>query len=126
MITVNLLDGIFDIFKELVWDNLVKATLTEIFVAVPLLGWGPIGFVITSLAVKYSDKLYNGINKVVDVKAIALKDEILKREYDSASIKLKIIANSYGINSSEFEVSRVAHKNYLSQFVRFDRARSST
>ena len=125
MITVNLLDGIFDIFKELVWDNLVKATLAEIFVAVPLLGWGPIGYVITALVTKYSDKLYNGINKVVDLKVIALKDEELKKEYDSANIKLKIIANSYGINSSEFEVARVANKKYLSQFVRFDRARTT-
>lgn len=116
-------DALFDLFKELVWDNLVNAALIELFVAFPALGWGPFGVFIRWLVHKYADKLYVASKTFLDIQRVVFKNEKLQREYDSASAKLKIIAHGNGINSDQFRSAREDAKKRLSEFVRFDIAR---
>lgn len=112
-----------DLFKALVWNNLIKAALARLFLAVPFLGWGPIGVVVSWVVTKIADKLYDELEMIVNLQAIALKNEIHQREFDRASMKLHIIAREKGTASSEFKNAREHAKESLSQFVRFAPAR---
>lgn len=114
---------VLDTFKELLWDHIVRATLTKIFVKVPLLGWGPIGYVISNLVFKYSDELYSALSFFIEVKLIVLKNKKLQQEYAAASLRLRQVALSSGIESVEFRKARDEDKDALSKFVRFDVAR---
>ncbi len=109
-----------DLFKDLVWDNLVKAAMTKMFVAVPFLAWGPIGGIIEHLFIKFAGKLYDVLKLELDVKSMVFKNKRLEKEFNRASVKLKIIARDKGINSEEFKKQRDLHKKQLADFVRFN------
>jgi hypothetical protein len=108
-----------DLFKALIWDNLVKAAVGRLFAAVPILAWGPIGYVITWVATHFADKLYDSVKMAIALEAIAIRNEAHRRAYDRASVALKIIAQDKGINSPEFREARDANKRALAEFVRF-------
>lgn len=114
-----------DTFKELVWDAVVKAVLQKLFVAVPLLGWGPIGYVISHFAVKYSDEIYAAVKMFIVVEAITLRNKSFEQAYNKASVKLHIVAKTDGIDSVSFKEARDADKKALSKFVNFDSVRAS-
>lgn len=55
----------------------------------------------------------------VDLEAITLVNAEHKRDYDKASVVLKIIAIDKGIDSDEFKKARDNAKIALSKYVRF-------
>jgi len=110
----------FDAFKNLLWDSFVKATLFKLFTAVPLLGWGPFGMIITFFVSKYSNQLYEAVKYMINVELIVLKNYEAKKSYDIARIKLSILYHSKGQDSQEFKDAREIHKNILSNFVSWD------
>lgn len=114
-----------DTFKELIWDSLVKAALGKLFAALPLLGWGPIGWAITWIVNRYSEELYLLAKEFVKLEALALRNEQAERAYNTASVKLKLIARTNGIESAEFRKARDDDKKALDNLVRFDRFRAS-
>jgi hypothetical protein len=108
-----------DLFKDLVWDSLVKAALAELFLIAPWLAWGPVGFVVSFIAQHFSDQLYKTLSLAVQMEAIVIKNEEHKRAFDRASVKLKVMAKEKGIDSPEFEKLREEQKQALADFVRF-------
>ena len=107
------------LFKSLVWDNLIKAAIKKVFMAVPFLAMGPLGKITVYLLTKFADKLYDVLHEQIDLQVIVFKNYRLRKEFDRASVKLKIIAKSKGIESNEFKDARELHKKRLSDFVRF-------
>lgn len=112
-----------DLFKSLVWDNLVKAALGRLFAAIPFLGWGPVGYVVTWIVVKYTDLFYEAMKELVDLQLIVFKNELAKKEYTIAAIHLRELAKTLGDQSDEFLKAREEAKLALSKFTRFDIAR---
>ena len=108
-----------DLFRSLVWDNLVKAAIKRIFMAVPFLTMGPLGSVTTFIITKITDKLYVVLKESVDLQVIVFKNKKLGKEFGRASVKLKIIANERGVDSNEFKEQREIHKKRLANFVHF-------
>lgn len=108
-----------DLFKDLVWDNLVEAALAALFVKVPVLAWGPLGAIIKFAATKFTDYLYAGMKMFIVVEAIPLRNKLLHKKYTEAAIKLKTIAKTTGIESDEFRKARNEDKKRLSDLVRF-------
>ncbi len=119
----EVVDLSIDFFKELAWEPLLKGLLAKLFTAVPLLGWGPIGYVITFLVMKYGDQLYEAFKLLVEVKTIKFVNKALQKDYDTASLSLKIIAEQKGIASEDYKKARDVEKENLSKYVRFDIAR---
>lgn len=111
------------LFKSLVWDALIKAALARLFLAVPLLGWGPIGYVITWAVMKYSGELYAAIRQFIRLEEIAFRNEGHQKAYEAAALKLHLIAIQDGVDSESFRKQREIEKYLLSKFVRFDVAR---
>jgi len=121
-------DVAFDVFKALVWDNLVTAgvkSLALIPYVGPFFAWGPISAVIQFLVETFiTNPLYMGLQLVVDLDVIVLRNEEAQRTYEAASVSLKIVAGERGIQSQEFKDAREKHKQEMSQFTRFYPARA--
>ena len=63
------------IFKELVWDNIIKGVLANLFKNIPLLGWGPIGMVITHYAFVFADQVFSSVQTFIAVNHIVLRNK---------------------------------------------------
>lgn len=110
-----------DLFKSLVWDTAVKALLNQVlFKAVPWLGWGPLGFIVTQIVVLITDRLYVVLKLAIDFQVIAFKNKELEREFSDEMVKLNLLANEVDVESEEFKNARAAAQDRLVQFVRFD------
>ena len=112
-----------DVFKSLVWDNLVKAGIQRLFVAAPWLGWGPVGWITGFIITHFADMLYEAVKLQIELELIVIRNEAFRREFNEASLNLKSISQSKGPESPEFEAARKAHAEALSRFTRFGVAR---
>ena len=111
-----------DLFKDLVWDNLIKAALGKLFAAVPVLGWGPIGLVVNYIVFKFADQLYDAIKEWKDFKVIFLRNLGLEQDFNTTSVKLKLIAIDKGKESVEYKEARNENQKRLQNLVRFNPA----
>lgn len=102
----------------------MEKALLALFTKVPLLGMGPIGYLIRYFVRRYSEELYSGVKTFVNLNVITFKNQQLEKEFVKSSLKLKLVAKSYGLYSAEFEEAREKNRNYLSNLVKFDVARN--
>ena len=107
------------IFKDLVWDALVSLALKKLFAAIPFLGWGPIGWVVTLLASKLSAYLFDALHEVIDLQLIIIRKNELAQEYAKSAYELKLLAETKGIDSDEFKAEREKAKLALARFIKF-------
>lgn len=114
-----------DLFKDLVWDTLIKAAIQRLFVALPFLGWGPIGWFVTFIITKFTDEFYAEVQMWVNIELIEFRNQEFQKSWTVANIKLKLIARDGGIDSEEFKNEREIHKQELSNLVRFNPARAA-
>ena len=114
-----------DLFKTLIWDTLIKAALKKLFLKVPLLGWGPIGFLVSHFVFKFTDMLYLEVKDFINIKMIFFKNKEAHDKYAEASKDLALILKDKGVESDDFKKAREAHKEALSNFVRFGVARGN-
>ena len=111
------LPDIGDVFKDLVWDAIVKAALARLFAAIPWLGWGPVGILVSWVVGHFAEKLYGAMALAIDFRLIAYRNEQHRQAFETASVTLKIIARDQGIDSEQFQKAREAHAKALSKFV---------
>lgn len=103
------LSEVEDLFKRIVWDNLVTGVLTYFSI-----NFWPLNSIITMI----TDKLFSMGRLVIDMQAIVLINETHKRAFQDAVIKLKIIGYRQGRDSAEYLKAREDAKLAFSQFVR--------
>ncbi len=113
-----------DLFKSLVWDNIVKMAITRLFSFLPgFLVGGPIGLflrpIITGFIVKFTDQLYEFLRLTINFQMIVFKVEDLERKYTEAGVELASIANEKGIDSPEFAEARKANDEAFYDFVEY-------
>lgn len=108
------------LFKDLVFDNVVKIAIERLFLKVPLLAWGPLGYFIALGLTKFADVLFEVLDEMVDLKGIALNKLNLRDKYVEAAVKLNLIAQEKGIESEEFKKARIEDMEKFSQFIRFN------
>jgi hypothetical protein len=103
------------ISKILLWDPLITAVLVNFGLNI----WP-----ITAIVHVFTDKIFEGLAKVIDMEAIFLVNEAHRKAYDKAKVTLQLIAadKTKGIGSPEFKRARENAKDSLSQFVRFGAA----
>lgn len=107
-----------DLFKDLIWDNLVEAAMIKLFVAFPFLNFWPVNAMIRYIVLELTDGLYIAIDQYIDTAMIPLKNEALKKEFGHEQVKLKIIAGGNGIDSKEFKDARIKSRDRLRDFLR--------
>jgi len=108
-----------EIFKSLIWDSLVSLALKQLFKAIPFLGWGPIGAIVSWFAFKFANMIFDHVEMFINFQLIAFKNEKLAKEYGAAAVTLKEIGESKGIESEEFKNARQAHKESLARLIKF-------
>lgn len=107
------------LFKDLIFNTLVKAALAKLFAAVPLLGWGPIGWIVSLVVGKIAEWLFDNLAEAVNFEVIVLRKESLAKEYARQVLSLKQLAQTNGIDSEEFKAQREKAKVALAQFIHF-------
>lgn len=113
-----------DLFKDLVWDNIVKAAILQLHVIFPPIAIWPLSVISTFYLTKFTDIIYFGIKLFIDVTTIKIKNVQLRDAYNVASVKLKLIALKKGIDSDEFKQQRIKDREALSMFARYNIART--
>lgn len=106
------------IFKDLLWDVGVTALKTYLRGLVSFLNWPIVSRVFEAIVLKASEWLFDIIVTTIDVDYIRITDPLHRATYDSAQLKLKLIAHSKGIDSDEFKKARDEARASLSTFVR--------
>ncbi len=99
---------------------LVKQVISAIFSTVPFLAWGPFGLITSVIVTAIADKIFKEAALQLEIELIPIKNEILRKEFDRASIKLKLLACEKGIDSPEFKEARNANVEALSKLVRLN------
>jgi hypothetical protein len=111
-----------DLFKKLVWDNLVKLALNKLFGLLPqFLVKGFLGSIltpfITHFLIKFTDELYEFLKMTVDFQLVIFKVEGLEKKFTDAAVALHEVALQNGIESPEFETARKASDEDFFSFV---------
>jgi hypothetical protein len=107
-----------DTFKELVFDAVVKAGIARLFTALPFLGWGPIGIIVSWALTLLADRLYEALSLAIEMEKISIRNEQSRKAYDRALVVLRIVAREKGLESEEFRRSKNEAKEALSRLVR--------
>ncbi len=107
------------VFKDLVWDALVKAALARLFIAVPWLAWGPLGAVVGFIVNIYADKLFKELELGLDLTYIKFHNKEGEKEFRLASVKLSIEAIAHGVDSPEYKEANEKAKAAFAQYVAF-------
>lgn len=105
-----------DLFKDLVWDQLVKAALVRLFAAAPFLSWGPLGWAVGVFGTYFAGKLFEALREGVDLTAIVLSNQSHMHAYNAAALKLTLIAQTLGKESPEYQE---ANENAKADFLKF-------
>ena len=107
-----------DLIKPLIWDNIVQGALRLLFSKLTFLTWGPINGIVLFIVKKFTDKMYELLKELVDLKKIAFKNYDILREYEIASATLAVMAKDHGIDSPEFKSERETFRVHFSKLVR--------
>ena len=109
----------FDLFKDLIWDTTLEALVAAASGILP--GWlSWLGPLVGSILITFADKLYYALKLVVDMENVRIKNAELRREFAAASVELRYLIDSQGIDSEAFKHARVEHKKALSKFVQWN------
>lgn len=106
-------------FKELIFDNLIKASLQRLFLKIPLLGWGPFGIIITYFANKYGEIFFEEMKTIIVIKKIIITNSAFESAYHKATLKLKVYSQNYGVDSVEYQRVKDEAKKSLADLVQF-------
>ena len=108
-----------DLFKSFVWDAIVKLVVGRLIAMIPFLGWGPIGIFTGWVVGIVMGWVYDAVKMAIDLQVIHFRNEEHQKAFDSASLKLKLIARDKGIHSPEFLIARQENAKALAVFVTF-------
>lgn len=108
-----------DFFKVLIFDVIVKAAIKRLFLAIPFLGWGPIGILASFLIQKFADMAYDEGKEALIMSVIKFKNEIHQAEFDKAFLKLKHIEKTATQKEIEIEIKKA--QDAMAKFVMHSR-----
>lgn len=107
-----------DLFRTLVFDNVVDAAIIEY--EGPLVATPIVGTVIKEIEEKFADILYNKLGGQVVLASVLFVDIAHRKAFETASIGLKQIAIEHGLNSPEYKDAHEREKQALKKFGQFN------
>lgn len=103
------------LIKTLVFDVMVKAAIKRLFTLVPLLGYGPIGWIVSALIFKLTDYVWLVGKEIVDFEIIEFKNKKHQESFDKEFMKLKLLEGSS--NEKEIEQAILAAQKRMVDLV---------
>lgn len=101
-----------DVFKDLVWDVLLKAVLTSLL--------GPLAPFLTPILSIFFNHFFGKLKDVIEIKSIKFKNAEGEKAFHKAVAELRLVAINNPPDSKEYREAREEHAKELSKFVRFD------
>jgi len=111
-------DKVADIFKDLIFDALVKNAITYVIGLAPFLSFGPIAFIVSKAITYIAGIVYDQLKLAINFQVILLNNEMHQKAFIDAQYSLSKLGKEKGIDSPEFKVMREKHKVALAKFVR--------
>jgi hypothetical protein len=108
-----------NIFKNLVWDNIIALETKALLAQAPYLNIWPLNEIISSILSMVGNKVFDTIKLSIDLESITLMNKIYQAEFTNTSLRLKILAHDKGIDSPEFKEARENAKKILSKFISY-------
>lgn len=112
-------DKVLDIFKSLIFDELVKVVIAKVIDLAPFLSWGPVSFIVGKVITYIAGELYEVLKDIINFEVILLKNREHHVAYVNAHIQLRNIAKEKGIDSDEFKAQRKIQAAALASFIRY-------
>jgi hypothetical protein len=104
------------VFKDLVWDPMLKVGETWIEGMVPVLAW-PVFKQIDEEAIQLiTDYLFSQIVLVIDVETITLINDLHQSAFDKSSLKLKVVLHEKGVESDAYKQALAEELAAMSNF----------
>lgn len=103
--------------KSLTFDVIVKAAIQRLFLAVPFLGWGPIGQVASFYIIKFADYGYEIGREIVVGWSYKFKNEAHQTAYDDEMIKLKMIEADPSATEEDIKNAIKKAQDKMAEFV---------
>lgn len=110
-------DGALDFFKALVFDPIVEKATLAIIAAVPWLA--PVSALVRLVVRFVANAIYESMKEVINFEVILLRNVLHQKAFADASIELKKMARSKGIDSPEFRSLRNARKQDFAKLIRY-------
>lgn len=107
-----------DFFRILIWDLIVSRAIERLFTAVPFLGWGPIGYVVSSLIKLFANMAYDTSKQMLQFESIKFKNKEHEKNFNRQFIKLKLL-ETQGASDSQLDSEVAYAQKVLADFVRY-------
>lgn len=78
-----------DLFKDLVFDVIAREVIRRLLVMIPLLSFGPIGFLVTELLMKFAKMFYDYQKEVIKFYRFEFINETNQKAFDEQMQNLK-------------------------------------
>lgn len=78
-----------DVFKSLVFDIIVKEVIRRLFLAVPILGVGPLGVLVTELIIRFTRMFYEYQKELITFYKFEFINETNQKAFDKELQNLK-------------------------------------
>lgn len=113
-----------DIFKSIAWEPIVSVVLKQLFTRFPVLGFGPIQWIISTLVFKFTDELYEAVRLFINLEVISFRNENFRIAFERKAVELKLVARSFGVDSEQFKEARKGFREDLKNVahIELDRA----
>lgn len=112
-------DKPLDTFRDLVFDPIVEKTILGIIALAPWVSFPPIAFIVKAAVRWIANFLYENMKEAINFEIILLKNVEHQKAFADASIELKKMARSKGIDSPEFRSLRNARKQDFAKLIRY-------
>lgn len=108
------------VFKDLVWDPMIKAGETWIETEAPVFSAPILKQIEEGTLNEITDYMYSMIVEFIDVTAIRLVNAAHQSAFDHQSLQLKIVAQESGVGSDAYKAQRTKALAALSAFTHFN------
>ncbi|NDC22513.1 MAG: hypothetical protein EBZ49_00060 [Proteobacteria bacterium] len=108
-----------DLFKELVFDVVIKEAIRRLFLAVPFLEMGPIGYIVSLLLTRFADSLYEYQKTVVRFYKFEFVNSKNQKQFDQEMKNLQTLQKNPNATPEEINEAIQKAKERLADLVRY-------
>lgn len=113
-----------EIFKSIAWEPIVSVVLKQFFMRFPILGFGPIQWIISTIVFKFTDELYEAVKVFINVEVIVFRNDNFRIAFERKSVELKLVARSFGVDSEQFKEARKGFREDLKNVAHIELGRA--
>lgn len=108
-----------DLFKDLVFDVIAREVIRRLLVMIPLLSFGPIGFLVTELLMKFAKMFYDYQKEVIKFYRFEFINETNQKAFDEQMQNLKKLETDPNATDEDRKKALDEAKKKMAHLVRY-------